>query len=235
MLASEAETQVMTRARRRIAWVHTSQSLMTARSKALLVSALAFLVLSLVLPAVAMAGPRDVLEDCAVDGSLDGDYSRAELREALGQIESDLVSYSNCDEIIGGRLAPQAGASANGGDGSGADGGAGSGGGANGGSGAGSDGSAGATAGGDSPEERRRRELARAAVEQELGDRAFDPQNGATVNGSDATSNGLPLPTLLALIALGLLLAAGAALAIGKRNPAFMGALRRVPFPRRGS
>lgn len=207
---------------------------MTTRFKALLVPALAFLALGLALPAAATAAPGDVLQDCAEDGSLDGDYSRGELREARGQIESDFASYSDCDEIIDGQLAPRAGASTNdgpGGSGAGGDGAGGSG--AGGGSGDGAGGSVDG-AGGGTAEEQRQRELARAKVEKKLGASALGPDGTGAVGSADS-SNGLPLPILLALIALGLLLAAGAALALGRRNSAFMGALRRVPFPRRGS
>ena len=84
-----------------------------------------------------------------------------------------------------------------------------------------------------SPEEASaNRELAKADTERQLGDRAFDPHSGAAIASDDA-SNGLPLPVLLALIALTLLLATGALMAVHQRSPAFLGALRRVPFPRR--
>jgi len=204
---------------------------MTNRLKAVLVPALAFLALGLALPAGATASPDDVLRDCAADGAIDNGYSRDDLRRARGQIEPDFAAYSDCDEILDARLGPQAGIAGDDGGPGGTDG---SGGGDGSAAGSGSGGSGeGPGAGGFSAEEQRRRELARAQVEEELGERGFDPRSGAAINASD-TSNGLSLPVLLALIALALLLASGAALAVGKRNPAFMGALRRVPFPRRG-
>ena len=45
------------------------------------------------------------------------------------------------------------------------------------------------------------------------------------------TSNGLPTPVLLALIALGLLGAAGAMTALGRRNRGVADMLRRVSVP----
>lgn len=206
---------------------------MTNRLKAFLVPALAFLVAGLALPAGAAASPDDVLRECADTGTVGDGYSRDDLRRARQQIEPDFASYSDCDDIIDSRLGPQAGAAGNDG-GPGAANGSGGGSDGDGGAGGGAAGSGdGSGTGFDSVEEQQRRERARAQVEQELGDRGFDPNSGAAIKTSDSSS-GLPVPVLLALIALALLLAAGAAVGVGKRNPAFMGALRRVPFPRRG-
>lgn len=201
--------------------------------------------LVLAMPGAASASAQDVLNDCFDDDSLSREYSRSELREARGQMQADFEAYSECDDIIDGLLRPKAGIAGRSGvpDGdaandSGRDGGLSGGtGGGSGGSGSVSDaggaGGGSSDGGADSPEEAaQKRLLARADAERELGDRAFDPRSGAAIS-TDGTTNGLPLPVLLALIALTLLLAAGALMAVHRRNPAFMGALRRVPFLRR--
>lgn len=197
------------------------------------------------MPGVALASGDDVLEECFTTGGVKKDrYSNQELRDAQKGLAADGDAYSECRDIIGGLLQPSANAAGNGngppGDADDADkpggGGSGSGdGGSNASNGSASDvGSDDSADGGPgSPEEvQKRRQLARADTVQALGDRAFDPKNGAAI-GSGDTSNGLPLAVLLALSALTLLLAAGGVLAFRQRNPAFMGALRRVPFLRR--
>ena len=74
----------------------------------------------------------------------------------------------------------------------------------------------------------RKRELARAETEDLIGDRKVDPGTAGVFERAD-TSNGLSLPVLLSLIALTLLLAAGALVAIRRRNPEFLaGTLGRV-------
>lgn len=214
---------------------------MASRLRYLLVSALALIALALALavPGTAAASGQDVLNDCFDDDALSGNYSNQELRDARKQMQADFEAYSECDDIIDGRLQPKAGTSINGvddgdeadaaGNGSGSGGGSGGGG-----SGSGSFSGSGASSddGSDSPEEAaKKRQLARADTEATIGGRAFDPKNGAAIGAGD-TSNGLPLAVLLALIALTLLLVAGALLAVHQRNPALMGALRRAPFSR---
>ena len=181
------------------------------------------------------------MRDCAEDGSLDGEYSNEELRDGERRVPADLDAYSDCSAQMRAAMGPSVGASSNDrdDDDSGAsDAGGSTSGGSDDGSGAGAGSGSGAGDGSsngdadDAEAKDARRQLARADTEQELGDRAFDPRSGAAVNSGD-TSNGLPLPVLGALLALTLLLAAGAAFAVHRRNPAFMGALRRVPRPRR--
>ncbi|MGI9081660.1 MAG: hypothetical protein ACR2FZ_05180, partial [Thermoleophilaceae bacterium] len=67
------------------------------RHPLLLIAALAVLSLA----PTALASPADVVRDCAEDGSLDGSYSEAEKRAALGEIPADLDEYSDCRAIIG--------------------------------------------------------------------------------------------------------------------------------------
>lgn len=191
-----------------------------------------FLALALLLPALAHASAAEVIRDCAEDGVIDGDYSNAELREAGRRLPADLDEYSDCRAAIRSKIrnGPSAGAAGgpglDGGTGGGGTGGSGSGGGSAG-SGSGTDG------GGGSPA--RKRELARADTESLLGDRKVDPAAAGAFD-EEGTANGLPLPVLLAIIALVLLAMAGALYTLRKRRPAFVeGALRRVPgFRRRG-
>lgn len=198
-----------------------------------------FLALALLLPALAHASAAEVIRDCAEDGVIDGDYSNAELREAGRRLPADLDEYSDCRAAIRSKIrnGPSAGAAGGpgldggtgGGDSGGGTGGSGSGGGSAG-SGSGTDG------GGGSPaESARKREVARADTESLLGDRKVDPAAAGAFD-EEGTANGLPLPVLLAIIALVLLAMAGALYTLRKRRPAFFeGALRRVPrFRRRG-
>ncbi len=216
-------------------------ALMFKRSTHPFVLALAVLALGLLLPGAAPASPDSVYSDCAEDEELDGNYSDRELREALDDLPSDADSYTDCRSIIeaaiGGRKAGISNSPP--GSGSGGAGGAGGSGSSSGGRAGGAPGSGG---GGDlNPAERRKqaeqrereqRQLVRAETEAQLGERTVEPGSAGAIARRADTANGLPLPVLLALIALSLLLAAGAALA-AKRNPAIIGALRRVPFPRR--
>lgn len=48
----------------------------------------------------AWASTDQILSDCNDDGSLSGNYSAGELKEALGNIPSDLQQYSNCESVI---------------------------------------------------------------------------------------------------------------------------------------
>jgi len=212
---------------------------MALRLRYLLVSALAFAALALAIPGAAFASAQDVLNDCFDDDALSREYTKKELREARKMMEADFETYSECDDIIDGLLSGKR-ATASGlpgvNDGDEADragGGAGSGasnGGPNGSKPVSADLDGDGTVSAEEAAEAR--QLARVETERQLGDRAFDPRSGAAVGGGD-TSSGLPLAVLLALIALTALLATGVLMALHQRNPAFMGALRRVPFPRR--
>ena len=163
----------------------------------------------------AQADPDAVVRDCAADGSVDDDHSDADKRAALDRIPADLDEYSDCRSVIGASIggSPKAGASGNVRDSAGG-------------------GSAAAKA------ERAKKRKARAkrrkkkqeTTELALGDRKPDPRNPDVFQASD-TSNGLPTPVLLALIALGLLGGAGVAMALGRRNRGLAAMLRRVSLP----
>ncbi|MDQ3434777.1 MAG: hypothetical protein M3481_08895 [Actinomycetota bacterium] len=203
---------------------------------------LLLVVLALSTAAPAMASPDDVVRDCAEDGFVETDrHSRSDLREGRNRIPADLDAYSDCTSQINEALdRPSAGAAANtrgfaGGDGTG--------GGVSGDGGSRGTGSAagGSDGGGPMTEEERReaaaaaerkRQLARADTESLLGDRNVSPGTAGAFEQAD-TANGISLPLLLAIIALVLGLAAGAVVALRRRNPElFAGTLGRIPFPR---
>ncbi len=198
-------------------------------------------VLALFQAAPAMASPDDVVRDCAEDGFVETDrHSRKDLRRGRDRIPADLDAYSDCTSQINEALdRPRAGAAANNG---GFPGGDGTGGGVSGDGGSRGTGSAaGGSGGGPLTEEEqieaaaaaeRKRQLARADTESLLGERNVNPGTAGAFEQADS-ANGISLPLLLAIIALALGLAAGAVVALRRRNPElFAGTLGRVPFPR---
>ena len=167
----------------------------------------------LALPGAALANSAQVVRDCAKDGDLDRSYSNTELRKALDDLPSDLDEYSDCRQVIRGAIgsAPR-------------DDGGGGGGGASGGS----------SGGAASPAE----QAARAELDAitgsasgaepprlDVGGRIVAPGSNGLFDLSSA-SNSLPVPLLIALIALGLLALAGGLVALRGRVPA----LARVPL-----
>ncbi len=181
------------------------------RHPLLLIAALAVLSLA----PTALASPADVVRDCAEDGSLDGSYSEAEKRAALGEIPADLDEYSDCRAIIGGGGKVKVKANAS------------------------STGPAGANDPATTKAAARRAEQVRAVLrtqarqarEKELGVRSVDPRDAGVFSAAN-TASGMPLPMTLALVALALLALTAALVALQRRNPAFADALRRVT-PRR--
>ena len=192
--------------------------LMTIRVRHLIVLCVAFAALAL--PAAAQADPDAVVRDCAADGSVDGNYSDSDKRAALKRIPADLDEYSDCrarDRRVDRRRLQ----------------------------------------GGARRRRRRRRRRrqgpardpaaaahgrqaqgaggeaqARSAARTEavLGDRRSTRATRAS-SRQRTPRTACPLPVLLALIALGLLAAAGAVIALGRRNPGLGATLRRVPLP----
>ena len=175
---------------------------------------------ALALPAVAQADPDAVVGDCAADGTVDGNHSDADKKAALDRIPADLDEYSDCRSVIAASIkGPE---------------------------------------GGRVEQRRRRRRRGsrrreprpqKAAQAKKRRARAkrlkakrerteararrlasADPKDPAVFEASN-TSNGLPTPVLLALIALGLLAAAAGAMALGRHNQRFAATLRRVSLP----
>lgn len=190
---------------------------MKTRVRHLVTPLAALAVLALAVPAA--ASPGAVVRDCAQDGSLDGSYSDADKRAALGQIPADVDEYSDCRSIIGGALGGKGKVTAtasSSGPGAGGAGGTG-----------GPKAKAAAAARKAKSAREARRNKARQLRERALGARAADPRDPGVFRAAN-TANGVPLPVTLALVALGLLALAGGLLALWRRNPAFAGAVRRV-------
>jgi hypothetical protein len=173
------------------------------------------LLIALAAPALAYASPDAVIRDCADDGDLDHHYSNSDLDKAEKNLPSDLDEYSDCRSVI-------AGAKTGGSDkGGGRDGGSGGGG-----------GGASAQATENAARAQDRAELDALTKngkkpKLEIGGRTVEPGGNGLFDLASA-SNGMPLPLLLALIAVGLLTAGGAFVALRRRVPA----LARIPLPR---
>jgi hypothetical protein len=187
--------------------------------------ALAVALCALVLPAAAQASPSAIIRDCRQDGDLDHKYSNGDLRKAEDNLPTDVDEYTDCREVIAGAVtggSDKGGANRDGGD-----------------NGAGAAGSGG---GGD------KSVSDRAALDKvtgphkrprlDVGGRSIEPGDNGLFNVAGST-NGLPLPLLLALIAVLLLAVVGALVALRRRVPALARipllsklGLPRVPTPR---
>lgn len=179
----------------------------------------------LAIPASAAASP---LSDCTADGDLDKSYSNSELRKALDNIPGDVDEYTNCRDVIGAAITSPSDKGENRpGDGSG--------------------GSGGGGGGSISAEEQGARDQDRAELDAITADKNDSPRvdvGGEQVEpGSNglfdlaSASNNLPVPLLLALIALGVLALVGGLVALRERVPALariplLSKLPRVPLPR---
>jgi len=186
-----------------------------------------FLFAVLAFPALAQASPDDVLRDCNADESIDEEHSDADKRAALKKMPGEMKEYTDCEAVIAASIGDRkkkANSSGNGGSGFGEGDGAGA-------SGGGIDPDTGgggvvSPAEGDAAN-KRKRQLAQADTERQLGDRQTDPLKAGSVDGSN-TANGLSLPAGLALVALLLLTLGAGGYALWRRNPEL---LRRVPIP----
>lgn len=202
---------------------------MTSRVRQLIAPAMIFMALAL--PGMAQASPIAVQRDCAGDETLDGHYSKKDLLAALRQLPADNAEYGICEALIKAALqGPKAGASSSPGVGGG-------------GSGDGGSGLSADTNGDGKVSSAEKAAAARAEValrragdrertENALGDPRTDPAQVGAIDAGN-TSNGLPLPVILAIAALALLAAAAATLLLGRRYPGMAQALRRVPLPAR--
>jgi hypothetical protein len=164
----------------------------------------------LALPGRAMANP---IADCNDDGDLDKQYSNAELRKALDNLPTDLDEYTNCREILSSAIT---GGSDKGGNRP--------------------------TAGADGrplpPEEQAARtkdaeELAAITADPEgnppsveVGGEQVEPGSNGLFDLASA-SNDVPMPLLVALIALAVVTLIGGFVALREHIPA----LGRIPLP----
>ena len=171
---------------------------------------------ALCVPGAAWASPQSVIRDCASDGSLDGSYSDADKRAAIGQLGAELQEYSDCRSVIAASI-----------------------GGGSTGSGSSSSSDDDAAVAADKAKTRKnstrvktkKKARDRRATQVALNDDALRPNEPAALESED-TSNGISTPVLLALIALALLCAAGVLFALSKRNPRVADVFRRVSFAR---
>ena len=164
----------------------------------------------------AAASGTDVLRACLNEQSLER-FSDAEKRDALNQLAADQDEYSDCRSVIGASIgSKKVTASANPGAATAV---------------AAKQGAAKASKATKQRARRAqaaRRTRARKAREEKLGPRAVDPRDPGVFKAA-STANGMPLPVLLAVIALALLSVSGGLFALTRRNP---GVLRRVSLPR---
>lgn len=175
---------------------------------------------ALAAPGVASASPGQVLDDCNDDGVLSRQYSNSDLRQALDDMPTDLAEYSDCEEIIGAAIT----------------------GGSDKGQGRGSPGQGVGGAGAEDPGEQAARAEDAAELEALTSGASADDRKKPTVQIGDesvkpgsnglfdlaSSSNGLPMPLLVALIVLGLLALAGGFVALRGRVPL----LSKIPTPR---
>jgi hypothetical protein len=169
------------------------------------------------LPGSAMAGP---ISDCSSDGDLDKKYSNGQLRRAIETLPTDLDEYSNCREILSGAIT------------------------------SGSDkGGNRPTAGADGSPLPAEEQAARTKDTEDLAAITADPEkNPPSVQVGDekvepgsnglfdlaSASNDLPVPMLVALIALALVALIGGLVAMRERFPALarIPLLSKIPMPR---
>jgi hypothetical protein len=173
------------------------------------------LLIALAAPALAQASPDAVIRDCADDGDLDQHYSNSDLDKAEKNLPSDLDEYSDCRSVIAGA---KTGGSDKGGGRS------------NGSSGGGTSAAAKNEEIGSANEDRAALDALTKRGEKprlEIGGHTVEPGSNGLFDLASA-SDGLPLPVLLALIALGLLTAASGLFVLRRRVPA----LARIPLPR---
>lgn len=167
---------------------------------------------------VAMASPQQVIRDCAQDGKLNRHYSLSDLKKAEKKLPTDVDEYTNCRDVIN-----QAEEQGSGGHGNGSSNGP------LGGLGGGSGGSGG---GGSSASPSDIAALNRAkdggkAPSLSLHGEKVVPGSGGVFKTAGA-ANGLPMPVLLALIAVGALTATGGVVALRRRFPGVFGAALRL-------
>jgi hypothetical protein len=165
-------------------------------------------------PDVALASPQSVIRDCAQDGKLDHHYSLSDLKNAEQKLPTDVDEYTNCRDVIN-----QAEVQGSGGKSSGKAHGAVAG------AGGGSGGGGGPTSANDV------RALNHA---QQAGGKPLTLHGEKVMPGSGGVfktagaANSLPMPVLLALIAVVALTVAGALVALKRRFPEVFGAALRI-------
>ena len=185
----------------------------------------ALLVALLAVPALAQADGEDVIRDCYDDGHIDGNYSQDDYQDAQDNIPGDVDQYSDCRDVIS-----QAQADGSRGDGSGGGGAGGGGGGGIGGVGDGRRGGSPKPYEGDPALQTKsgayaanqEDKAAYEAAQQEAARGTKLPGGLAVPAAGDFSpdkANALPFPVVLALVAIGLLVAATTVLVARRRLP----------------
>jgi hypothetical protein len=168
----------------------------------------------LAIPATAHASYKGVIQDCAEDGVLDHHYPTKDLVKAKKHLPSDLDEYSDCREVIGAAIGGPRRPHKSGGGG----------------------GTPPAKVASANDHKALQQATAGGKPKLRIGNRRVEPGSNGLFNLSG--SNGLPLPLLLSLIAVGLLATGGGFYALRRRIPALANIrlprlpLSRVPFPR---
>lgn len=173
----------------------------------------------------AQASYKSVIKDCAQDGKLDKKYSDADLIKAKKKLPSDLNEYSDCSDVIAAAIG---GAGNHGGPGGGGAGGGGA--------------ATGGPAAAQAAQQQDRNDLNKIVhggggpkPKVKIGDHTLTPGKNGLFNTASA-ENGLPLPLLLALIAMAIVALGGSVYVLRKRIPALARInLPRIPLPRRVS
>lgn len=164
-------------------------------------------------PGVAQASPQQVIRDCAQDGKLDHQYSLSDLKKAEKKLPTDIDEYTNCRDVINQAEVQGSGGSRHGSaHGAGAVGGSGGG---------GSAASAGDVRALD------KAKGSSTAPSLSLHGQKVMPGSGGVFKTAGA-ANEVPMPVLLALIALGALTVAGGLVALRRRFPEVFGAALRI-------
>jgi hypothetical protein len=164
---------------------------------------------------VALASPQAVIRDCAQDGKLDQHYSLSDLKQAEKKLPTDVDEYTNCRDVIN-----QAEVAGSGDKGTKTHS-------------AGAGGSSGNSGGGGGPSAKDVKAL-KSATNQDQGAPSLSLQGEKVTPGSGGVfktagaANSMPLPVLLALIAVAALTAAGGFVALRRRFPEVIGAALRV-------
>jgi hypothetical protein len=169
-------------------------------------------VLLVVAAPAAQASYRQVIKDCAEDGTLDKNYSNSELKKARKELPSDLDEYSDCREVIAAAI-----------------GGAGKHGTGGGGAGVGPGGAGAEDLGSPAQDQQQLEAITKSGAKPKVkvGDKTVEPGKDGYFDTASA-EHGMPLPLLLALIAIGLLALGGVLYALRRRIPA----LAKIPLPR---
>ncbi len=168
--------------------------------------------------ASALASPQAVIRDCAKDGKLNQHYSLSDLKNALKKLPTDVDEYTNCRDVITQAETQGSGGQQHGSSHAAA---------------AGAGGSGGGTGGGSSPSAGDVKALGRAihpgtsAPTLSIGGQKVMPGSGGVFKTASATGS-LPVPVLLALIAVAALTAAGGFVAVRRRFPEVIGAALRI-------